>query len=106
LTVEGSPVKPVWLESLVGFHPINGFAQVVEIAQGVAVALSIQPALQAFGHEGQLFEGWMVSVPIQPLEVSPGARTVLGRRRSASADAARQSTVRPKGQRERLANPT
>jgi hypothetical protein len=35
--VEFSPVELAWLEILVGFYPVDGLAQFVEITNGVAV---------------------------------------------------------------------
>jgi hypothetical protein len=98
LPVEGRPVKPVRLERLVGFHPIDGFTQFVEVAQGEAVTLGIQPPLKGFGHEAQLLKGQVAFVLIQPLEISPGPRAAFGQRRPAAAGAGRQSARWIKGQ--------
>jgi hypothetical protein len=48
LAVEFSPVEPVWLEILVGFHAIDRFAQFVQIADGVAVAIEIKKPPHGF----------------------------------------------------------
>jgi hypothetical protein len=37
LAIEFSPVELVWLEILVGFYPVDSFAQFVEITNGVAM---------------------------------------------------------------------
>jgi hypothetical protein len=75
------------LEILVGFHPIDRFAQFVQIANGVAVAIGIKKLPNGFGHDVELIDGHVASVPIQSLEIIQGSSAVFGRRRSASADA-------------------
>jgi hypothetical protein len=57
LAVEGPPVEPVGLECSVGFHPIDGFPKLVEVARGMAIALRIKKLLQGFSHEAQLLTG-------------------------------------------------
>jgi hypothetical protein len=62
--VEFSPVEPVWLEILVGFHALDRFAQLVEIADSVTVAIGIKKPPHGFGHDVQLVDGQVASVPI------------------------------------------
>jgi hypothetical protein len=64
LEVDFSPVEPVWLEILVGFHAIDRFAQFVEIADSVAVTIGIKKPPHGFGHDVQLLDGKVASVPI------------------------------------------
>jgi hypothetical protein len=87
LTVECSPVEPVWLQILVGFHAIDNFAQFVEIADSLAIIIGIEKPPHGFTNEVQLLESQMASVPIQPLEAIQGPSADFGQRRSASADA-------------------
>ena len=51
MEVEFSPIEPVWLEILVGFHAIRRFAQFVEIADSVAVAIGIKNPPHGFDHD-------------------------------------------------------
>jgi hypothetical protein len=53
------------LEILVGFHAIDRFAQFVEIADSVAIAIGIKKPPYGFGHDVQLVDGKVASVPIQ-----------------------------------------
>jgi hypothetical protein len=87
LAVEFSPVEPVWLEILVGFHAIDRFAQFIEIANGMTVAIGIKKPPHGFGYDIQLIDGQVASVPVQPLEIIQGSSAVFRRRRSVSADA-------------------
>jgi hypothetical protein len=87
LEVEFSPIEPVWLEILVGFHAIRRFAQFVEIADSVAVAIGIKNPPHGFDHDEDLIDGKVTSVPIQPLEIIPGSSTIFRRRSSPSVDA-------------------
>jgi hypothetical protein len=98
LAVEFSPVEPFWLEILVGFHAIDRFAQFVEICDSVAVAIGIKKPPYGFGHDVQLVDGQVASVPIHPLEIIPGSSTIFRRRSSPAADAGRKSTFWIKGQ--------
>jgi hypothetical protein len=61
LTVECSPVEPVWLQILVGFHAIDSFAQFVEIAGSLAVTTGIEKPPHGFGNEVQLLESQVAS---------------------------------------------
>ena len=62
LEVEFSPVEPVWLEILVGFHAIDRFAQFVEIADRVAVAVEIKNPPHGFDHDEHFVDGKVASV--------------------------------------------
>jgi hypothetical protein len=53
LEVEFSPVEPVWWEILVGFHAIDRFAQFVEVAYSVAVAIEFKNPPRRFDHDEQ-----------------------------------------------------
>ena len=57
LEVEFSPIEPVWLEILVSFHAIRRFAQFVEIADSVAVAIGIKNPPHGFDHDEDLIDG-------------------------------------------------
>jgi hypothetical protein len=87
LAVEFPPVEPVWSEILVGFYPIDRFAQFVEIANGVAVAIGIKKSLHGLSHNLKFFDRWLIRVPIQELQIVPGSSAVFRRRNSASANA-------------------
>jgi hypothetical protein len=45
------------LEILVGSHPIDSFAQLIEIANGVAVAIGIKKSLHCLSHDSEFFDG-------------------------------------------------
>jgi hypothetical protein len=64
LAVEFSPVELAWLEILVGFHAIDRFAQFVEIADSLAVAIGIKKPPHGFGHDVQFIDGQVAFVPI------------------------------------------
>ena len=83
---------------LVGFHAIDRFAQFVEICDSVAVAIGIKNPPYGFGHDVQLVDGQVASVPIHPLEIIPGSSTIFRRRSSPAADAGRKSAFWIKGQ--------
>jgi hypothetical protein len=96
--VEFSPVELVGLEILVGFHPIDRFAQLVQIANGAASAVGIKKPPYGFSHDAELTDRQVASLPIQPLEVIQSSSAVFGWRRSTSPDAWRKNAVRIEGQ--------
>jgi len=98
LTVEFSPVELAWLEILVGSHAIDSFAQFVEIANGMAVAIGIKKSLHRLSHNSEFFDGRLILVAVQAFQIIPGSGAVFRRRSSASADAYRKSPVLIKGQ--------
>ena len=64
----------------------------------MAVAIGINKPPYGFGHDVQLVDGQVASVPIHPLEIIPGFSTIFRRRSSPAADAGRKSTFWIKGQ--------
>ena len=87
LTVEFSPVELAWLEILVGLYPLHSFAQFVKITNGVAVAIGIKKSLHRLSHNSELFDGRLILVTVQTLQVIPCSSAVFRRRSSASTDA-------------------
>src|SRR5258707_7520168 len=67
--VEFSPVELAWLEILVGFYPVDGLAQFVEITNGVAVAIGIKKSLHRLSHNSEFFDRQLilVAVPTSPM---------------------------------------
>jgi hypothetical protein len=87
MAVEFSPVELSWLEILVGSHLIDSFAQFVEIANGVAVAIGIKKSLHRLSHDSEFFDGRLILVAVQALQIIPGSGAVFRRGSSASTDA-------------------
>jgi hypothetical protein len=86
LAVEFSPIERGWLEIPLGFYAIDRFAQFVEIADSLAVAIGIKKPPHGFGRDVQFIDEQVVFVPIPPLEIIPGSSAVFRGRSSPSAD--------------------
>jgi hypothetical protein len=52
-----SPVKSLGLEILIGSHAIQGLAQLVAIAQRLAIAAGVEKPLQGLRHEEEIIHG-------------------------------------------------
>jgi hypothetical protein len=65
----------------------DSFAQFVEIANGMAVAIGIKKSLYRLSHNSEFFDGRMILVAVQPLQIILGSSAVFGRGSSTSADA-------------------
>ena len=70
LTVECSPVEPVWLQILVGFHAIDNFAQFVEIADSLAIIIGIEKPPHGFTNEVQLLDSPLQSKAVRRISWS------------------------------------
>src|SRR5258708_33373373 len=75
--VEFSPVELAWLEILVGFYPVDGLAQLVEITNGVAVAIGIKKSLHRLSHNSEFFDRQLILVAVQTLQIIPGYTPVF-----------------------------
>src|SRR5258708_28786553 len=85
--VEFSPVELAWLEILVGFYPVDGLAQFVEITNGVAVAIGIKKSLHRLSHNSEFFDRQLILVAVQTLQIIPGYSAVFRLGSPASAHA-------------------
>src|SRR5258708_9272901 len=81
--VEFSPVELAWLEILVGFYPVDGLAQFVEITNGVAVAIGIKKSLHRLSHNSEFFDRQLILVAGPKLQIIPRYSALLPRGRSA-----------------------
>src|SRR5258708_20041015 len=81
--VEFSPVELAWLEILVGFYPVDGLAQFVEITNGVAVAIGIKKSLHRLSHNSEFFDRQLILVAVLTLQKNSGDITSFRRRTSA-----------------------
>ena len=73
--------------NLIGSHPIDSFAQFVEITNGTAVAIGIKKSLHRLSHDSEFFDGWLILVAVHALQIIPGSSAVFRRGSLASADA-------------------
>jgi hypothetical protein len=60
------------------YHPSRStsFAQLVEIANGVAVAIGIKKSLHCRSHDSEFFDG-LILVAVQALQIISGSRAVF-----------------------------
>src|SRR5258708_30212269 len=95
--VEFSPVELAWLEILVGFYPVDGLAQFVEITNGVAVAIGIKKSLHRLSHNSEFFDRQLILVAVQTLQIIPGYSAVFRRGNSAFAQSTLENPNLTKG---------
>jgi hypothetical protein len=61
------------------YHPSRStsFAQLVEIANGVAVAIGIKKSLHCRSQDSAFFDGRLILVAVQALQIISGSRAVF-----------------------------
>src|SRR5258708_36905120 len=97
--VEFSPVELAWLEILVGFYPVDGLAQFVEITNGVAVAIGIKKSLHRLSHNSEFFDRQLILVAVQTPQIIPGYSEVFRRGSPGSPQPQWNNPALPKGER-------
>ena len=93
-----SPVKSLGLEILIGSDAMQGVAQLLAIAQRLAIAAGVEKPLQSLRHEGEIIHGPFVSMPVQPFQIIASSGALLRRRSPTSARAHRDGALGIPGQ--------
>jgi hypothetical protein len=91
LMIHLAALEPLRLELVISLQPLDRFTELVEITDGLAIAVGTKEPLHSLRYYGHVLE--RISELVQSFQVVPSSAAILGRHRPPPGGAQRNRTT-------------